>query len=142
MKVVNAEGKVLGRLASSIARSVKDGEEVRVVNSEKAVISGDEADVKDEYKTRFDRGRRDRGPYYPKRPDKILKRTVRGMLPDHEKRGREMHSRVKTYLGVPTEFDEVEEVDVKEGDELQNRNYVKLGEVSKHIGWTPRGDQN
>jgi len=141
MKVINAENKVIGRLASNIARSVKDGEEVRVVNSEKAVISGDEADIKDEYKTKYDRGRRDTGPYYPKRPDKILKRTVRGMLPDHKKRGREMHSRVKTYLGVPSEFEDVEEVDVKEGDELKNRNYVKLGDVSKHIGWTPRGEQ-
>jgi large subunit ribosomal protein L13 len=137
MKVVNAENKVLGRLASNIARSVKEGEEVRVVNSEKAVISGDEAEIKDEYKTKYDRGRKDFGPYYPKRPDKILKRTVRGMLPDEAKRGREMHSRVKTYLGVPNEFENVEEVDVKEGDELKNRNYVKLGEVSKHIGWTP-----
>ncbi|MFB6175345.1 MAG: 50S ribosomal protein L13 [Candidatus Nanohalobium sp.] len=139
-KVINAENKVLGRLASSIARSVKDGEEVRVVNSEKAVISGDEAEIKDQYKTKYDRGRKDFGPYYPKRPDKILKRTVRGMLPDSEKRGREMHSRVRTYLGVPDEF-EPEEVDVKEGDELKNRNYVKLGDVSKHIGWTPRGGE-
>ena len=139
-KVINAEGRVIGRLASEVAQIAMDGEEVHIVNSEHAVISGDEAEIKDEYKTKYDRGRKDFGPYYPKRPDKILKRTVRGMLPDEKKRGREMHSRVKTYLGVPEEFDP-EEVDVKEGDELKNRNYVKLGEVSKHIGWTPRGEE-
>jgi ribosomal protein L13 len=60
------------------------------------------------------------------------------MLPKEKKEGREQHSRVKTYLEVPEELeDEVEEVDVKEGDDLLNRNYVKLGKVAKHIG----GDQ-
>ncbi len=132
--IVNAENKVLGRLASDIARKIGDGEEVKVVNSEKAVISGDEKEVKEEYKTKYDRGARDFGPYYPKRPDKILKRTVKGMVPD----GDEEH--VKAYLGVPEDLEDHEEVDVKEGNNLKNRNYVKLGEVSKFIGWTPSGD--
>ncbi len=137
--VINAEGKVIGRLASEIARKVRDGEEVRVVNSEKVVISGDEEEIKADYRQRHERGARHDGPYFPKRPDKILKRTVRGMLPYKNQEGREAFKRVKTYLGVPEEFEDYEEVEeVKEGDELKNRNYVKLGEVSKHIGWTPR----
>jgi len=131
VKIINAEGRVLGRLASEIARKARDGEEVRVVNSEGVVISGDEDEIKEDYKTKHERGSRHDGPYFPKRPDKILKRTVRGMLPDNK------DFDVKTYLTVPHEFDEVEEVDVKSGDELQNRNYVKLGEVSRYIGWNP-----
>ncbi len=134
MKIVNAEGKVLGRLASQVARYAKDGEEVRVVNSEEAVISGDEAEVKADYKQKYERGRRDRGPYFPKRGDKILKRTIKNMLPGGPD-GREVRSKVRTYLGVPDQMeDDVEEVDVKSGDELKHRNYVKLGEVSDHIG--------
>ncbi|MFB6158887.1 MAG: 50S ribosomal protein L13 [Candidatus Nanohalobium sp.] len=134
MKVVDAEGMVLGRLASEVAQYARDGEEVRVVNSEKAVISGDEEEVKADYMQKHERGRRDRGPYFPKRADKILKRTVRNMLPDGSD-GRDTRSRVRTYLGVPDQMeDEVEEVDVKSGDELKHRNYVKLGEVSEHIG--------
>ncbi len=135
--IVDAEDKVLGRLATDIARKVKDGEEVKVVNSEKAVISGDEEEVKDNYKNKYERGSRDFGPYYPKRPDKILKRTVRNMLPDSKD-----DSQVKTYLSYPRDIDpeDVEEVDVKEGDDLKMRNYVKLGEVSRYVGWTPRGE--
>ena len=134
MKIVNAEGKVLGRLASEVAQYARDGEEVRVVNSSEAVISGDEAEIKEEYETKYVRGRRDRGPYFPKRADKILKRTVRNMLPDGSN-GRDTRSNVRTYLGVPDQMeDEVEEVDVKSGDELKHRNYVKLGEVSDFIG--------
>jgi large subunit ribosomal protein L13 len=139
-EIINAEDRIIGRLASEIAQKARDGEEVRVVNSEKAVISGDEEDVKADYRQKHERGARHDGPYFPKRPDKILKRTVRGMLPYKSKNGKEAFRRVKTYLGIPTEIDEskVEEVDVKEGDELKNRNYVKLGEVSRSIGWTPR----
>ncbi|MFB6213234.1 MAG: 50S ribosomal protein L13 [Candidatus Nanohaloarchaea archaeon] len=140
MKVINAENRVIGRLASEIARKVQDGEEVRVVNSEKAVISGDEEDVKADYRQKHERGARHDGPYFPERPDKILKRTVRGMLPYKSKEGKEAFKRVKTYLGIPTEIEEsdVEEIEVKSGDELKNRNYVKLGEVSRSIGWKPR----
>ena len=134
MKIVNAEGKILGRLASEIAQHARDDEEIRVVNSEGAVISGDEAEIKKEYETKYERGRRDRGPYFPKRADKILKRTVRNMLPDGSD-GRDTRSNVRTYLGVPDQMeDEVEEVEVKEGSELKHRNYVKLGEVSEFIG--------
>ncbi|MFB6199788.1 MAG: 50S ribosomal protein L13 [Candidatus Nanohaloarchaea archaeon] len=132
--IVDAENKIAGRLATKIAREIKDGEEVKIVNSEKAVISGDEEKVKDEYRQKYERGSRDFGPYYPKRPDKILKRIIRGMVPDRQE------SKVKTYLGTPTELDEPEELEVKEGDDLRKRNYVKLGEVSKSIGWTPRGE--
>ena len=135
LTIINAENRVLGRLASEIARKAKDGESVRVVNSEKAVISGDTEEVIEDYRQKYERGSKYRGPHFPKRPDKILKRTVRGMLPDNGDLD------VRAYLAVPYEFeDAVEEVDVKSGDELQNRNYVKLGDVSKAIGWTPSGD--
>ncbi len=138
MKVINAENKILGRLASYIAQEAREGEEVRVVNSEKAVISGDKEKIFADYKQKYERGRRDTGPYFPKRSDKIMKRTVRNMLPYKKSSGRESFDRVKTYLGIPEEFeDQVEEVDVKEGNDLRDRNYVKLGEVAQFIG----GDQ-
>jgi large subunit ribosomal protein L13 len=138
MKVLDGENRILGRFASHVASEVRNGEEVRVVNSEKVVVSGEKEKVLADYKQKYDRGRRDTGPYFPKRSDKILKRTIRGMLPKEKKSGRKQHSRVKTYLGVPEEFeDQVEDVDVKSGGELKNRNYVKLTEIAKHIG----GDQ-
>lgn len=133
LKVVSAEGKILGRLASRVASMVKDGETVRVVKSEEAVISGDEKEIFKDYKQKKDRGARDRGPYFPIRPDRILKRTIKGMLPSSGQK--ELLSNVRTYLDVPEEFEDYEELDVKSGDDLLNRNYVKLGEVSKHIGW-------
>jgi large subunit ribosomal protein L13 len=137
-RVIDASNRVIGRLASEIAQEALDGEEVHVVNSEEAVISGDTEEVFEEYRQKVDRGSRDFGPHYPKRPDKILKRTVRNMLPYKEDRGKDALSRIKTYLEVPHRFEgDVEESDAKSGDELKRRNYVKLGEVSKHVGWEP-----
>ncbi len=138
--IVNAENKILGRLASEVATKAREGEEVHVVNSEKAVISGKKTEVKEKYKKKHDRGTRHDGPYYPKSPSRILKRTVRGMLPDQKRKGREELGRVKTYIGVPEDLEDHEELETREGDDLKHRNYVKLGEVSRFIGWTPRGD--
>ena len=136
--IIDAKNKVLGRLATRVAREAKDGEEVHVVNSEKAVISGSEEEIKDEYQTKHDRGTRHDGPYYPKAPDRILKRAVRGMLPYKSSEGSEAFERVRTYIGVPHELEEAEEVDAKEGTDLKHRNYVKLREVSKSMGWEKR----
>lgn len=139
MKVLNAKNKILGRAASEIAQIAKNtDEEIAVVNSEHVAISGTKEKVLDDYKTKYDRGRRDRGPYFPKRPDKIFKRTIKNMT-SNNKKGREQESQIKTYLGVPEEFEDedIEDLNVREGTDLKNRNYVKLGEVSEHIGWTP-----
>ncbi|MEM4593785.1 MAG: uL13 family ribosomal protein, partial [Zestosphaera sp.] len=43
--VIDAEGAILGRLASRIAQLLKEGYEVYVVNAEKAVVSGEKQRV-------------------------------------------------------------------------------------------------
>lgn len=138
--IINAENRVLGRLASEVARKAKDGEEVQIVNAEKAVISGDKEKIFEDYKQKYERGSKYRGPHFPKRPDRILKRTIRGMLPKNRE-GREALKRVKTYLEVPHDLEDFEESEAKKGDDLKKRNYVKLQEVSEFIGWKPRGAQ-
>ena len=140
--IIDAENKVMGRLATTAARKAKEGEKVDIINAEKAVISGTEEEVKDHYKQKYDRGTRHDGPYYPKAPQMILKRVVRDMLPYKSSEGREQLGNVKAYIGEPYDLDdEPEELGVKEGDDLKHRNYVKLEEVSKFIGWTPLGEQ-
>lgn len=144
MTVIDAEDKILGRLATRIAREARNGDElVHVVNAEKVAVSGDQEQITEEYRTRVERGTRHDGPYYPKRPDRILKRTVRGMLPYKSSEGKEAFGRVRTYLGHPEKIDEPEDFDVKTVKELRHRNYVKLGEVSRSIGWdAPEVERN
>jgi large subunit ribosomal protein L13 len=130
--VVDGRGAILGRVASQVAERALDGERVAVVNAEGLIITGDEADVVAKYQKRTDLGS-DRGPYYPKRPDGIAKRAIRGMLPHKRQRGREAFERVRVYLGNPYDED-AETLDGTSLDRLSNIRFVELGEVSEQIG--------
>lgn len=131
--IVDGNRLVLGRLASTVAEMAKDGEDVEIVNAEKIALTGDRDDVFQRYEDKYARGDKDHGPHFPRRPDRIFKRTVRGMLPHRKSHGRTAHKRVRAYVGVPREF-ESEEKQSFEDAELQSRRYVTLGEVSKHLG--------
>jgi len=130
--VVDARDCILGRVASQVAQRALDGERVAVVNAEDAVITGSEEDVMETYEKRAELGS-DSGPYYPKRPDMIFKRTIRGMVPYKEDRGREAFENVRVYVGNPRD----EDGDVLDGtslDRLSNIRFVQLGEISKNLG--------
>ncbi|MFC6835743.1 50S ribosomal protein L13 [Halomarina ordinaria] len=130
--VVDARDCILGRVASNVAQRALDGERVAVVNAEHAVITGNEEDVMSVYKKRVEVGS-DQGPYYPKRPDRLLKRSVRGMLPYKTPRGRTALEGVRVYVGNPFEADG-EVLEETSLDRLSNIKFVSLGEVSEQLG--------
>jgi large subunit ribosomal protein L13 len=132
--VVDARDCILGRVASQVAERAMDGETIAVVNAEAAVITGNREDTVETFQERRRVGS-DRGPAYPKRPDGIFKRAVRGMVPHKKTRGREALSNVRVYVGNPYD----EDGEVLEGtslDRLSNINFVHLGEVSEALGAT------
>ena len=133
--VVDARDCILGRVASEVAQRALDGETVAIVNAEDAVITGDKEDIFDNYRTRVNLGS-DRGPNYPRRPDTIFKRSVRGMVPYKKPRGREAFANVRVYLGNPYADDEYEAEILEDTslDRLSNIRFVHLGEVSEQLG--------
>jgi large subunit ribosomal protein L13 len=134
--VVDARDCILGRVSSKVAQRVLDGETVAVVNAERAVITGNEEATMETYHTRAELGS-DSGPYYPKRPDRIFKRAIRGMLPYKTEDGREAFSNVRVYVGNPYERDEdVESVvlDDTSLDRLSNIKFTTLGDISESLG--------
>ncbi len=136
MIVVDATGLVLGRLASVAAKSLLAGDEVKIVNAEKAIITGSKDRIFSDYGDARARGTRERGPYFPRRPEMILKRTVRGMLPYKMRRGRDALSRLRIYVGVPRELKGAafEQPDAAKMREASNDKYVELGILSKRLG--------
>jgi len=130
--VVDARDCILGRVASQVAERAMDGERVAVVNAERAVITGSEDDVIGTFETRREMGS-DRGPAYPKRPDGILKRSIRGMVPYKTTRGREAFENVRVYMGNPYD-DDGEVLDGTSLDRLSNIKFVSLGEISEALG--------
>ncbi|MBS3773324.1 MAG: 50S ribosomal protein L13 [Candidatus Thermoplasmatota archaeon] len=102
MKVVDATGAPLGRLASHLAEHLLDGEQITVINAEQAIIVGNRDEIQQRYKHKRERGGTKRkGPHFPRMPDKILKRTVRGMLPYQKARGRQALKNLKAHIGTP-----------------------------------------
>ncbi|WP_292518142.1 50S ribosomal protein L13 [Methanoculleus sp.] len=134
--VIDAEGLLLGRMASIVAQRALAGEEIAIVNVEKAIVSGNKAQVLANYTTKRERGSREGGPFFPRRPDHIVKRTIRGMLPYKRERGIAAFKRIKTYVGVPTEFVGMEAESLAEAhiDRLSSPRYVTVGAISTNLG--------
>lgn len=134
--IIDASGMILGRLASLTATKLLSGEEVHIVNAEKAIVSGSRVSIYREYTEMIDKGSREGGPFFPKRPERILKRTVRGMLPHKKKRGRDAMSNLKVYIGVPSQFQgmEFERPSDARMTRLGTAKYVELGDVSRKFG--------
>ena len=131
--VVDARDCIMGRVASQVAQRALDGERVAVVNAERAVITGSEDDIMEVYRKRAEVGS-DKGPHYPKRPDRIFKRAIRGMVPYKETRGREAFENVRVYVGNPYDDGDAEVLEDTSLDRLSNIKFLSLGDVSEDLG--------
>jgi large subunit ribosomal protein L13 len=133
LKLINAEGLVVGRLASNVAKQILNGEEVIIVNAEKALISGSRKAILTEYQGRRELTHARKGPHYPRMPDRILKRTVRGMIPYQTPRGRTAYKKLKVYIGVPKEYEKRKFHTIAGSNKVPAR-FMTLGEVSQSLG--------
>jgi len=134
--IVDASGLVMGRLASVAVSYLLKGEDVKIVNAEKAIISGNKVSTFREYSDLMKKGTKEKGPHFPKHPERILKRTVRGMLPYKYKRGREAFSRLRVYVGVPPELagESFEQPAGARARDVGRGRYIELGELSRKLG--------
>ena len=130
---IDASNRTLGRLASYAARKALAGERIFIVNAEKAVISGNPDFVLKRYREMIKRGDPYHGPFFPRLPDRILKRTIRGMLSHRKPRGREALKRVKVYISVPEELSSKEKEFKRTENKLECK-FITLGKLSKHLG--------
>lgn len=133
--IINAENLILGRLVSFVAKKAMLGEKIDIVNSEKAIILGRKEDILKKYKERIAKGHPYAGPFFPKTPERIVKRTVRGMLPYKQDKGRKAFKNVKCYKGVPESFKD-KKLEALENIKLQDKHmrFLTVGEISKHLG--------
>lgn len=107
--VIDAKGATVGRIASFAAKQSLLGKEVKVVNCNEAVVTGNKKTVIAEYRVMRQRGGSSlKGPFYPKSPERIMKRTIRGMLSYKQGRGRDAFSRIKCYNTTPAELEAAE----------------------------------
>jgi large subunit ribosomal protein L13 len=134
--VVNAEGLVLGRMASKVAKKLLNGEEVIIVNAEKSVMSGKKRSKVAEAKEFLEVGAPERGPFHYRRPDRIMRKTVRGMLPIKQSKGKTAYKKLKVFMGVPDELKDQKMDTFTEAQAAKLKGpHFTLGELAKEIGW-------
>ncbi|MFQ5832784.1 MAG: 50S ribosomal protein L13 [Candidatus Thorarchaeota archaeon] len=137
--IYDAEDMVIGRLASKVAKAVLLGDTVAIVNAEKAIITGDRRTVIEAYKEKFNirtSYNPRKGPFHHRRPDKMVRRMIRGMLPWPTPRGKEAYKRVKVYIGVPESLMDSEKI-VLEGSRYKSltRKHITVEDLSNELGW-------
>lgn len=135
MKFYDAENQILGRMASVIAKDLLNGEKVVVVNCEKSVLTGNAKWKKEFYAHRFERGDPNHGPFFPRQPEGIFRRTVRGMLPWDKSRGRNAYRNLRVFVGTPEDVkkDALQKVKSADAEKLTSK-YTTLGEIANLIG--------
>jgi large subunit ribosomal protein L13 len=112
--IVDLEDKVLGRMATEIAKvlrgkhkaiftpSVDTGDFVIVLNAEKVRLTGNKLDQKIYYRHSGYTGgitATTAGKMLETKPEELIKKAVRGMLPKN-KLGRQMFRKLKVYCGA------------------------------------------
>jgi len=130
---IDADNSVLGRVASYAAKQALLGNEIAIVNSEKAIISGRKEEVINTYKTQraINTIKPEKGPFFSKNPERIMKRTIRGMIPDFRQgRGKEAWRRIKCYIGIPEEFKKEKMINLKN---LLSRENMSLKELQEKM---------
>ncbi|MFX0106842.1 MAG: 50S ribosomal protein L13 [Candidatus Hodarchaeota archaeon] len=139
IKVYDAENMVVGRLASKVAKAAILGQRVAIVNAEKGIITGDKYTVIEAFKEKFNirtSYNPRKGPFHHRRPDKMVRRMIRGMLPWPTPRGKEAFKRIQVYIGVPEKFTDSEKIVLK-GSQYRSltRKHITIADLSHELGW-------
>ena len=129
--VLDGKNMILGRTSSNVAKRLLKGEKVHIVNAEQMIITGNPMAIKAKYTARRQRGHVVSGPFFPIRPDLIVRRTVRGMLPYKTNKGRQAFKNLRIHIGVPGGFNINEK---SEPTKIKTR-YIPVGKLSESLGW-------
>ena len=135
--IINAENLILGRLATVVAKEALQGKKVDIINVEKAVVTGKPKDILAKYNKKFKRGHALDGPFFPRHPEKLVRRTIRGMLPYKQEKGKKAFKNIRCYIGVPKEFEgkKAETIEKANVKNIKKTKHLTIKQVSEQLGW-------
>ncbi len=137
--VVDAANCIVGRMCSHVAKLLLQGNRVAIVNAEKAMLSGNRYKTISLYKEHLEINSVTNpihGPFHPRRPDTILTKMVRGMIPKSKASGIEAFKRLRVYIGIPEELKNIEQESFNDSMITKPASYyITVGDVAKQIGW-------
>ena len=137
--VIDATDHIAGRLSSNVAKLLLEGNRVTVVNSEKIMISGRKKNIVGEYKQFLKISsilHPKHGPFHPRRPDTMISRMIRGMLPKDKPSGKAALSRLRVYVGVPKDVKPLGKIQLEKTKiRKSSASYTSMGELGRYVGW-------
>jgi len=136
---IDAKDCIAGRMCSHISKLLLKGHHVRVINAEKSMISGNRYKTIGIYKEYLEISSATNpihGPFHPRKPDKILTKMVRGMLPKRKSSGITALKRLRIYIAIPPELKNTK-LETFEDSKIRKPSsyFITLGELAKQIGW-------
>ena len=137
MKIYDGTGVILGRLGAAVAKDALCGEEVKIINCEKVVISGAKAQIISyELQRRNRHGYPLKGPQRSNLPERYVRRAIRGMLPWKKARGKDAFQRILCYRGIPAEFANITPIVLSTStvSKLPTLKYATVSDVCKGVG--------
>tara|TARA_Y100001949_G_scaffold13917_1_gene10147 strand:+ start:408 stop:872 length:465 start_codon:yes stop_codon:yes gene_type:complete len=136
---IDGTNHIAGRLSSSVAKLLLQGNRVVIVNAEKIMISGRKKNIVYEYDQFLKISsilHPKHGPFHPRRPDTIISRMIRGMLPRDKPSGKEALKRLRVYIGVPKDVKSLGKTQIEKAKiRKSNALYTSVGELGKNVGW-------
>jgi large subunit ribosomal protein L13 len=137
--VVDATNCIAGRMCSHVSKLLLQGNRVAIVNAEKAMLSGNRYKTIDSYKEHLGINSVTNpihGPFHPRRPDTILSKMVRGMVPKRKPDGISAFKRLRVYMGVPEGMKSAKMESFDDSKITKPESYyISIAEVAKQIGW-------
>ena len=140
--IIDATDLVLGRMGTVIAKTALLGGAVDIVNCEESVILGSKNEILEKYKRNNQRGIPAKGPFFYRKPDMFVKRSIRGMLPYKKERGMKAFKSIKCHIGIPENFKNQKIETVDKANIIKNPserivNYTKIKDICMYFGWVP-----
>jgi len=123
-------------LSSVVAKEALLGKEIVIVNCENAIVTGSKKAILSKFENFKNIGKPFHGPFTPKFPDRIVRRSIKRMLPYKTSRGSIAYKKIMCYLGIPNEFkdSELQTIESANLSKLKYSQYMKIGDFAKIIG--------
>jgi len=133
---INADNLIVGRMATFAAKSALLGDTVKILNCENSIVTGNREFILEKFSHKRQMGNTSKGPFFPRMPDRFVRRTIRGMLPHKRPKGREAFKRILCYAGVPEEFKDKKMITLPNANvsKMKNQRFVYVKEICKHMG--------
>lgn len=137
--IVDGTNLIAGRLCSHVAKLLLGGNKVAIVNSENIMISGNRKSIIESYRKFLEIASITNpkfGPFHPRRPDTIITKMVRGMLPKRKSSGKDALKHLRVYLGVPSELKSLARTQFEDAlIRKPSPYYTSVGELGRMVGW-------